>query len=349
MDNLINVYMNYKMNRLTEYGVLLFQQDTVFIRQVMEGYIRTYIDNCYYGIFNTIDDSHFNLKNLKLEFDGIMVEMLEDYRVYELQVSNQEYTDNRKMIEDLNPFCLELIKIDDLEIDNKDSIPAKVEEFIHKNKFFSDKKEVVSKLISLVRETFVTSKKLLDFTDNYYVLSERSFEGQKDIIYLEMVPNIKSLEMYRSSLVQKVYRDDRLEISKIECLLQKVSLLLLRNVLKHDKLNTYFIQFPDGVISRGKIQHSILSLMDNPIIRKHVIVGVSYNTYLNQKIAFVEDYQFGCIQDFTHIHDVYQKTDTIYKEGIFNYLLVWDCKYRDRDYFLGYNPESMKTLVFEED
>ena len=48
-------------------------------------------------------------------------------------------------------------------------------------------------------------------------------------------------------------------------------------------------------------------------------------------------------------NDVYQKTDSIYKEGIFNYLIVEDCKYRDRDYFLDYNSDVLKILLFEED
>ena len=102
MNNLISIFMNYKINRLVEYGVFVVQKDTPFIRQVFTGYFSTYVDNYYYNIFNTVEEEKFNEKNLKLEFKGIKEEMLDDYRAYELQVSNEEYSENRNAIEDLH-------------------------------------------------------------------------------------------------------------------------------------------------------------------------------------------------------------------------------------------------------
>ena len=67
MDNLINVYMNYKVNHLTKCGILIYGRDSKFIRRVFSGYIRTYIDNYYYETFNTIDDNKFTLDNLYRE------------------------------------------------------------------------------------------------------------------------------------------------------------------------------------------------------------------------------------------------------------------------------------------
>ena len=125
--------MNYKINRLIEYGLFVLGKDTPFIRQVLKEYFSTYVDNYYYGIFHTIDDERYNEKNLKLEFKGIMEEMLDDYRALELQVSNEEYNENRKIIEDLNEIAFEVVKIDQLEFQDKDEIPSKVPEFIHEN------------------------------------------------------------------------------------------------------------------------------------------------------------------------------------------------------------------------
>ena len=101
MDNLINVFMNYKVNRLVQYGVFLLNQDTPFLRKVLKHYFQTYVDNYYYHVFHTIDDDRFNEKNLKLEFTGAKEEMLDDYREYELQVSNEEYAENQAIIRDM--------------------------------------------------------------------------------------------------------------------------------------------------------------------------------------------------------------------------------------------------------
>ena len=65
--------------------------------------------------------------------------------------------------------------------------------------------------------------------------------------------------------------------------------------------------------------------------------------------VFYEDYNFACIQDFSHINDIYAKTEAIYKEGFFNYLIVKDFRYVDLDYFITYDVEGMEVLVFEEE
>ena len=45
----------------------------------------------------------------------------------------------------------------------------------------------------------------------------------------------------------------------------------------------------------------IFDLIDNPLFRRYVIICVSFPTYQAQEGAFVEDYHFACIQDFSHI------------------------------------------------
>ena len=75
----------------------------------------------------------------------------------------------------------------------------------------------------------------------------------------------------------------------------------------------------------------------------------SENLYLNQKDAFSFDYLFGCIQDFTYIQDIYKKTDNIYNEGMFNYLVVSGCKEKDKKFFMEYENECISVLMFEEE
>ena len=38
-----------------------------------------------------------------------------------------------------------------------------------------------------------------------------------------------------------------------------------------------------------------------------------------------------------------------YQEGIFDYLIVEDCRYREREFFLKYDQNVLKVLVFEEE
>ena len=350
MKNFINVYMDYKVNCLIRMGIFFYKKDNSFIKKVFRGYFYTYIDNYYYKIFNTIDEEKFSLKNLKQEFDGIMYEMLDDYKEYELIDDNHTYYDNCNLIRKLNNFCYEIVRLDLLKYPSKGDIPSILEEFVCNNKVLSSYvSSSLSELITIVRESYSNYQKLLEYDDQYYILEKKRFENNSDILYLELVPNIKMLEVYRDSLVRRVYQDKKLLKLKMKCLIQKISIYLLKSLLNRESIIPIIIKLDSDYISRGSIDEELLDLMDNPIFQKYVVLGVDYSVYQNQRNAFLSNFQFACIQDFNHINDVYQKTDSIYKEGIFNYLIVEDCKYRDRDYFLDYNSDVLKILLFEED
>ena len=350
MDNLINVFMNYKINRLTSYGVLIYHENSFFIKQVFKAYFKTYVDNYYYEIFNTISEKIYNEDNLKLEFQGVMEEMLDDYMVYELQVSNEEYQANRGTISELKDIALEVVKLDSLEFGDKDEIPSKVQEFVSNNIVLSRLLgERVPRLITLIRETYLTNQKMLTYEDKYFEIEESKFEKYQDIRFLTLKNQVKALNTYRKAMVDKVYNDNRLDEKKIECLIQKVSLKILKDVLEKKETSPVILEITDSVIRRGKISNEVMALIDNPLFRKYVVLAVEYNTYLNHKGVFFEDYTLACIQDYSHINDVYQKTENIFNEAMFSYLVVSDYKYKDRDFFMDYENETMKVLLFEEE
>ena len=350
MNNVITVFMNYKISRLVEYGVLVFNQDSSFIRSVLATYFQTYIDNYYYGIFNTVDEERYNQKNLKLEFSGVMEEMLYEYRVYEKRLSPDTYQENQRIIRSLKDVAHEVLKLDGFRFSNKDEVIEEITAYIKENTTLSSALENrVDKLARLVKETYVNENKLLQYEGEFFQFLEKKFIDSKDLVWLELTPNIKSLDIYRKGLVDKVNQDERLVLDKMECLIQKVSFMILMNVLNRKDNKKYFIPLHDSLVSRGTIHSRILSLIDNPLFQKYVVLAVSYNTYLNQKNAFAIDNHFAAIQDFSHINDIYQKVDSIYNEGFSHYLIVSNYRVDDKDYFLNYKNEVMSILMFEEE
>ena len=350
MNNLITIFMNHKIKSLVEYVVFLYGRYNDFTREVAESYIKTYIDNYYYGIFHTIDDNKYSLSNLELEFDGVMEEMLYNYGQHELEVSNDEYTTNCGVIKDLNKICYELIKIDTFTFNDKDDIEEKVTHFITKKKVLNDLIDNrINKLVTMVKSYYNMSNRLLNYNDNYYLLDSKCFINDSKIRFMELKNNIKVLENYKPNMVSKIYKDSRLDYMKLECLINKVSLLVLKNFVNHEKMDQVFIEIPSSVVSRGKLDDKIYDLIDNPLFQKYVVLCIEYNTYLNQKSAFNIDFKLACIQDFLHINDVYQKTDNIFKEGMFNYLIVSDCREKDRDFFEHYENDAMQVLIFKEE
>ena len=131
--------------------------------------------------------------------------------------------------------------------------------------------------------------------------------------------------------------------------MQKISLLILDSIINKKSIDMMFVEIKDSFVWKGQLINRVLQLMDNPLIRKYVVFGITYNNYKNHEDAFFEDYNFACIQDFSHINDIYAKTEAIYKEGFFNYLIVKDFRYVDLDYFTTYDAEGIEVLVVEEE
>ncbi|MBR6137811.1 MAG: hypothetical protein IKQ06_06630 [Bacilli bacterium] len=347
MNNLITVFMNYKLNRLVDYGVVVYQNESPFIRGVFGSYFQTYIDNYYYGIFNTIDNGSYNEENLKLEFNGIMEEMLYDYEEYKNKVSQEEYLNNQKIIRDLKDIALLIVPIDTLEFDSEDDVSVKMEDFFNtSNLMVGNRKD---KLIKMIKDTYVMQKKLLDYENPDFTFGERRFHEVRDCVWIDLVPSIPSLEGYRKGLIDKVNSDNSLVLSKLECLVQIISLMLLKNFLEKKESRKMFISLDDSLISRLGIDEDVLSLIDNPMFQKNVYLAVSYNTYSRYRNTFIEDYNFAFTQDFSHINDIFQKIDAIYNEGFSHYLIVTDCRDDDKDYFINYKNEVMSVLMFEEE
>ena len=57
MNNLITIFMNYKINRLVAYAKFMTENQDDFIQSVFHEYFNTYVDNYYYHVFHTIDDN----------------------------------------------------------------------------------------------------------------------------------------------------------------------------------------------------------------------------------------------------------------------------------------------------
>ena len=276
-----------------------------------------------------------------------MEELLDEYRNYELQVSNEEYSNNVKIIKELKDISYEITKMDLLNYKDRDDVVDVVSKFIKENSLLNNLiGERLIKLISLVKEYYTNTSKIFNYQDEFFYIENRKFKNS-NYSYLGLNYNIKLLNNYRKGLVRREYAHDDYDFSKFNLIMKKISIDIIKNIKNRDKL--YFVELSDDFIYRGKIKNKVYELMDNPLIRKHVVFLVNYNLYLNQKEAFSFDYLFGCIQDFTYIQDIYKKTDNIYNEGMFNYLVVSGCKEKDKKFFMEYENEGISVLMFEEE
>ena len=282
--------MSYKTNYLIEYTLVIYNKENSFIKKVLQEYFNIYIDNYYYNIFHTIDNCKYNLNNLKLEFNGIMEEMLDEYKAYELEVSNNEYSKNIKIIKELNEISFEIIKLDKLSFKDKDNIDKVIEDFIKSNNLINNLiGDRSNKLISLVKKYYVKINKIENYKDEFFNIKTKSFHNKENYKYLYLDKNIKALNMYRIGLVNKVYRDEDFYYDKFSMLLKKISIYILthfESIKNSNKL--FFVEFSDKFINRGKIIDKVYKLIDNPEenIAKNLL---DISNKKNNKIKKIED------------------------------------------------------------
>ena len=67
-----------------------------------------------------------------------MEESLDEYRNYELQVSNEEYSNNVKIIKELKDISYEITKIDLLNYKDRDDVVDVVSKFIKENSLLNN-------------------------------------------------------------------------------------------------------------------------------------------------------------------------------------------------------------------
>ena len=355
MNNLINVFMEFKIKYFLDCTKLLFSNTHRFINKCIKGYYKTYIDNYYYYIYNTLSsDTIYSEDNLNKEFIGIMEEMLDDYKDFELVDSNQVYNSNVEAIKELKDICFEIVKLDHIEYENNDDLKVKIIDFFNNNEILSKyiKDNYIDTLIKYTKDYKNTIKKILNYEDNNFSINKKKYEDCNNKYYVTLdynYDNIKTVNKYRKGYVDNVFKkDERLNTRKFTCLVNKILFQLLKDTINNET-NYYFISIDDYIFYKDRMINSIYNLMDNPLFRKYVILCCDFHTYLSHKSVFEEDFQFGCKQRFERVNDIYKKTNTIYQEGVFNYLVVLNCRDNDRDYFKTFKADGMEVLLIEED
>ena len=77
-DNLVVIYMNYKINYLLKYGLLIMHSTDEFLSECLKNYLKTYVNSYYYLIFDTVNSKVYDDKVMKEEIEGKRLEMLDE-------------------------------------------------------------------------------------------------------------------------------------------------------------------------------------------------------------------------------------------------------------------------------
>ena len=342
MNNLINVYMDYLTKTLVNVTFACFE-DNKFIKTTIEKFIRTYIDNRYNHIFHTVDDnSTYSMEVLQQEFDGLLVELLEDYKDYELVDSNNQYTKNIEMIKQLKNFAFDLIKIDDLKF--------RADYYHEINNIFRPYNVNIRTINRIMKRFIDRSNKFLELDDRYFSIKYDKISNVDNCLMVNIKYEIDLLNSYRWFLIDEVFGDDRLGIDKYKVILQKFSLYLLNNLFRNKELeNNYFMMLDESFVVRKNINKDIETILDNPILRNYLILVVPFDVLKeNRDIIDALGYRICVNLDLGHINDITTKLDNAVNMK-YDYILISGYKDKDYEYIKNYKTLDEKSLLIYEE
>ena len=198
-----------------------------------------------------------------------------------------------------------------------------MERFFTKNPILSDYlNDNIDTLIKYTKDYKSTIKKILKYKDNYFKLKRTPYEDKENKYYVTLD-----------------YDADNNKITFTSFLINKIPFYYTF------KLAFLIWMFMPNF--KGSIY--VYNVVIGPLFRKYVVLCCDFHTYLSHKNVFEEDFVFACKQKFRRVSDIYKKVNSIYTEGVFNYLVVMDCKEKDRNFFKEYKADGMEVLLIKED
>ena len=217
--NLITKYLEYKKNKLISYGLALFSDSEYhdFLIECLKKYINNYIEVKYHQQFETVSDNAEVTKEvIEEEQIGMRLELLDDLSVKEIIETNEGYTRKQELINITSSVAKIIIKIDNLDLteDNKEEKLDKV--LKEASKEFSLRQNSKTLIVKIWRDEEETIRKILTPKENF-TLNLISYEN--NIQEVKLTPQVKQLNMYKKSLVERVYQEEKVTYEKIKLML----------------------------------------------------------------------------------------------------------------------------------
>ena len=350
--NLVTKFLEYKKNKLVSYGLALFSETEYhdFLVECLKKYINNYIEVKYHQQFETVsDNSEVTKEVIEEEQTGMRLELLDDLSVKEIIETNEGYIRKQELINVAATIAKTIIRIDTLDLteENKDEKLNRV--LKEANKEFPLRQNAKTLIVKIWREEEGTIKKILTPKESF-TLNLISYED--NIKEVKLTPQIKQLNIYKKSLVERVYQEEKVTYEKIKLMIILLNQLVLEKLIKKEEIENYMVIIPDEIWTKKQKMDAIYELLDDKILKEHILLGITYNTLISNKTIQEkrkEKYKFICLQDFTHINDIPTKISNIDTSNLFDYLMVTSYKDKDFKEFENIEVTTMKGILFSKE
>ena len=298
--NIINEYLSFIKKEFTLIFKLTLGKQ--FNRALINTLIERYMMIRYYN--EAANNKKDLIERVALDFEPLVKEMITD--------------ENLEQIKNIYSLFAYLPYFDDCYYDKTD---REIIDFFFKDENLKlNLTDEVKEEIKVLLKTFRKNKEKFHriINSNQFNLNEEVI--QKGFYKLSLGHNVRISNLYSDYAIEKAYTSGIINEDKLLVLLIMASSLILNNAINLDFSRNYLIDLPSSLFGKSKKIERVLNIIDNEMAKKHLIINIKYEDYLNNrnKIAdFIKrGFAFSVVIDYKFDEDY----DNLI---IFNYVFLF--------------------------
>lgn len=181
--------------------------------------------------------------------------------------------------------------------------------------------------------------------DSKFKLAEQTLGIIKKIKLTSLSYDIKFSKLFSDYAIEKAYNYGIIDEDKLYVEYTMVAMKILMDKFNNENIPHYIIEFNTNLLVKNKKLLKLLNIIDNPLIKEHVSIKISYSDYLKYMDSIQElikkDFHISIVMDNEFICDKAHLEQLV----LFSKILI-DMKYKCYDYIVK-NKKEIKSDVFD--
>lgn len=282
MKNLMDVYIEFTRKNIIKYMKMIFGK--YYNKEVIEEYLKTYINARYYNIVNVekvsrafymriLNELNYKeeilkekIKEEEIEADERIIKYSKEVFEYILFFDNVRKVDNFKNIKSVKEVVKKLVEIKEKKFKIKNT--PDFEEKLYK--------EIVNDMLE--KDIFLDKFE----SDEFYLNLENSNENEY-VYFAKIENNIHINENYSDYAKNKVFNSGVIAEDKLEIEYILLSLISIKDILSGNFNDIYIAEFANTLFNKSQKIESILSLISNQALQEKININIMYEDYTKNK------------------------------------------------------------------
>lgn len=288
MNNLMDTYLNFTEKKIKKYMKIIFS--TYYDEDLVNEYLRTYINARYYNIKNTDKPARaFYLRILdELEYkEDILMEKCEEES--ESLDEKQAKLNLIHIIKEVFGYVLFFDNVRNVEnfktIDSVKEIVEKIFELVSSSLNIKVPQDAENKLYKEVNSDMIEKDVFLEkFETDEFALKFENTDFSEDVYYVSLEHDVRMPMQYSESAIEKVFEEGIIAEDKLQIEYILLSVVSIRDIINGNFKDSYIAEFTSSLFKKKQKMNGILALISNQALQEKINLNIKYSDYIkNQK------------------------------------------------------------------